>query len=66
MNQLELTRRFKALSQITKDNLQLMADTDLERARGLEEKLKELMLKTKGKVSYLCLSRQLGGRGDER
>ena len=60
MNQLEVTRSFKALPQTTKDNLQLLADMDLERARGLEDELKELLVKTKGKVSYLCLSRQLG------
>ena len=60
MNQLELTRLFKALPQITKDNLQLLADMDLEQVRGLEDKLKEVMLKTKGNVSHLCRSRQLG------
>ena len=60
MNQLELTRLFKALPQITRDNLQLLVDIDLEQARGLEDKLKELILRMKGKVSYLYLSCQLG------
>ena len=60
MDQLALAREFKVLSQEEKDNFQLLADMDLDRARGLEEELKELMQKTKGKVSYRCISRQLG------
>ena len=60
MDQKELTRRFKALPQEEKDWRELLAVTNLERARGLEEKLKGLMIKTKGQISYLTISRQLG------
>ena len=60
MNQTELTSSFKVLSQGEKDAFQLLADMNLEQARGLEDELKEIMVKTKGKgVSYLTLSRQL-------
>ena len=60
MDQKELTRRFKALPQEEKDWRELLAVMNLERARGLEEKLKGLMIKTKGQISYLTISRQLG------
>ena len=60
MDQVELTRAFKALPPEEKDRHELLAGMDLERARGLEDELKELMQKTKGKISYLTISRQLG------
>ena len=45
MDQQQLTRDFNALPQSEKDNFQLMADMNLEQARGLEDELKELMNK---------------------
>ena len=60
MDQVYLRNQYKDLPQDEKDRYELLAGMDLERARGLEDELKELMIKTKGKVSYLCISRQFG------
>ena len=37
-----------------------MAQRDLERAEFLWDELKDLLFKTKGKISYRCMSAQLG------
>ena len=38
----------------------IMAQCDLERAEFLWDELKDLLFKTKGKISYRCMSAQLG------
>ena len=60
MDQVYLSKQFKVLLQDEKDRYELIAGMNLEQARGLEDEFKELMMKKKGKVSYICLSCQLG------
>ena len=38
---------------------EILAQRDLDRAKFLWDKLKELLLKTKGKISYKCMSKHL-------
>ena len=60
MDQVYLSKQFKVLPQEEKDRYELLAGMNLERVRELEDELKELMMKKKGKAYYICLGCQLG------
>ena len=49
MNQIELRNQFKALPWDENGQFEFMACIDLEQATGLEEELKEVMVKQRGR-----------------
>ena len=61
LSETEYRAGFNALPDDQKDSYEVLAEQYLDKSRFLWEDLKEILLKTKGKVSYRELEHQLGG-----
>ena len=55
-----LLDEFNNLSQQEKDAYKILADRDMRRSRHLWDEVKEVLLKTKGKISFSEIANQLG------
>ena len=56
-----LKEEYENLPQSERDAYEIIAERDRNRARFLWDELKQLLLQTKGKISYSTMSAQLGG-----
>ena len=57
----DLKAEFEGLSDIAKLNYAILAQQNYDRAETLWEELKDVLLKTEGKISYKTMASQLGG-----